>query len=1096
MKRILFTLLVLFMVVSVNAYTIYPKPQSITTNGGEISIQNRINVVIEEGVNENVKTFITEALEENGIKPVFKRYVSTLKYLYVGVNGSGKEADSYATSCGLSRSVFTSGSNKFDPYLLHIASDGTMVILGDNNNSVFYGVSTLRQMLNSNYTVTPATVQDYSYTQYRGLVEGFYGMPFTVDQILSMLDFFKLYKLNTFIYGPKADPYHAGSWNEDYPISLTDAERKKGLLTQEDFRIITAKAKECNVNFVWAIHPGLHGGMSFDSKSAMDPGIEKIMDKFDRMYNLGVRGFGVFIDDMSFVPSAEMTAYLPAQVQAKLKAKYNTSTATANEKVSPLFFVPTAYSIAHTTSSLTQLSSIDKDVVIAFTGDNVWSNISASSCNTMKSVLGRNPLFWWNNNCNDNYDDRLYMGHMNYRYTAQNAPITALGGVVYNPMQEASASKVFLFGGADYCWNTASFNSEQNWNACFSYLFPGNQELATAFKTFCINVDATQEPLELINLYSSFKNSYTGVSSLPSSTSQLISKTNEIYNACMKVEEMKNSEVEEETLMYEDIKCWNGKLASMSNIIKGALTWMQSPGSLTEWTDYANISGEYSKLHKDSTFIAYTVEGTGDEASPRYFEVHPAQQNMEPFVDYLMTLYPAYAPALPSRNRTPEIVHNLSYLPSGVTLSSTTSAIILQNLSNVNLSSGDYVGINMNKKNEVTVSVSSNALPGEFFYEYSINGKEWFSFTPDGTTPIELAYVRVRNVSREVAKPIGVASLTINIPKSGILTPVNVETNIPQYENNAVANVINYSNDHFFWSSRAQQAGDYIRVDLGASRSIYKVEITFDSNDQPTGDCAIQISTNGSSWQNIATFVDDDIVDKTFSVVGSNVGRYVQFKMNSAVGDNWLKVVKIKVYEGKEIAVSRDNSGAYTAALDDRSLATSYQAQKEGWLEYEFTENLNFETIEIYHNSKYEDTNEELPTISIKADGEWYDMGYLNNPLTELDVRGLKNISVMKFEWNSVNKPDIYDVVVKGTAYVGDHDLTGVEEAEAIAEEKIYFEGDNMVISGVTGKVTVCNAAGVVIMQTVVTDNIELPISTKGVYIVTTQKGSYKVVRY
>jgi hyaluronoglucosaminidase len=157
------------------------------------------------------------------------------------------------------------------------------------------------------------------------------------------------------------------------------------------------------------------------------------------MYKLGVRGFGVFIDDMSFVPSAEMTAYLPAQVQAKLKAKYNTSSATAADKVSPLFFVPTAYSIAHTTSSLTKLSSIDKDVVIAFTGDNVWSNISASNCNTMKSVLGRNPLFWWNNNCNDNYDDRLYMKHMNYRYTAQNAPITALGGVVFNPMQEASA---------------------------------------------------------------------------------------------------------------------------------------------------------------------------------------------------------------------------------------------------------------------------------------------------------------------------------------------------------------------------------------------------------------------------------------------------------------------------------------------------------------------------------------------------------------------------------------------------------------------------------------------------------------------------------
>ena len=55
------------MVVTINAYQIYPKPQSITTNGGEITIQNRMNVVIEEGVNENVKTFITEALEAKGI---------------------------------------------------------------------------------------------------------------------------------------------------------------------------------------------------------------------------------------------------------------------------------------------------------------------------------------------------------------------------------------------------------------------------------------------------------------------------------------------------------------------------------------------------------------------------------------------------------------------------------------------------------------------------------------------------------------------------------------------------------------------------------------------------------------------------------------------------------------------------------------------------------------------------------------------------------------------------------------------------------------------------------------------------------------------
>ncbi|MEG1574784.1 MAG: beta-N-acetylglucosaminidase domain-containing protein, partial [Bacteroidales bacterium] len=85
----------------------------------------------------------------------------------------------------------------------------------------------------------------------------------------------------------------------------------------------------------WAIHPAMHDGISFDSKEAMDPGIEQIMIKIDKMYKLGVRGFGIFIDDMSSQPNATMTAYLPKQVQAKLKAKYATSTTKTEDKVSP-----------------------------------------------------------------------------------------------------------------------------------------------------------------------------------------------------------------------------------------------------------------------------------------------------------------------------------------------------------------------------------------------------------------------------------------------------------------------------------------------------------------------------------------------------------------------------------------------------------------------------------------------------------------------------------------------------------------------------------------------------------------------------------------
>ena len=130
--------------------------------------------------------------------------------------------------------------------------------------------------------------------------------------------------MNLFVYGPKADPYHLGYWRRDYPTSLTQAEQEQGMITQDDLRTIAAKAQACNVNFVWAAHPAMQDGISFSSESAMDPGIEAIMNKFDHLYGLGVRGFGVFIDDITYTPSGNMQAYLADQVQKKLKEKYNT----------------------------------------------------------------------------------------------------------------------------------------------------------------------------------------------------------------------------------------------------------------------------------------------------------------------------------------------------------------------------------------------------------------------------------------------------------------------------------------------------------------------------------------------------------------------------------------------------------------------------------------------------------------------------------------------------------------------------------------------------------------------------------------------------
>ncbi|MEG1546984.1 MAG: hypothetical protein RR371_07025, partial [Bacteroides sp.] len=72
------------------------------------------------------------------------------------------------------------------------------------------------------------------------------------------------------------------------------------------------------------------------------------------------------------------------------------------------------------------------------------------------------------------------------------------------------------------------------------------------------------------------------------------------------------------------------------------------------------------------------------------------------------------------------------------TLSQQTNIITLSGLKNVILKSGKYVGVFF----DAIRSVKINSLPvsfADFSIEYSINGKEWTMFVPDGTN-INMAY--------------------------------------------------------------------------------------------------------------------------------------------------------------------------------------------------------------------------------------------------------------------------------------------------------------------------------------------------------------------
>jgi len=117
--------------------------------------------------------------------------------------------------------------------------------------------------------------------QRRGIVEGFFGPPWSMSHRAALFEFGAKRGMNTYLYAPKDDPYHRERWQESYPESGW-----KELLQ------LIRSAQECRIDFAYGIHPGK--GLCF---SAEEP-ITTLLTKAERFYEAGVRTFAVLFDDI------------------------------------------------------------------------------------------------------------------------------------------------------------------------------------------------------------------------------------------------------------------------------------------------------------------------------------------------------------------------------------------------------------------------------------------------------------------------------------------------------------------------------------------------------------------------------------------------------------------------------------------------------------------------------------------------------------------------------------------------------------------------------------------------------------------------------
>ncbi|HUS63027.1 MAG TPA: beta-N-acetylglucosaminidase domain-containing protein [Kofleriaceae bacterium] len=131
-----------------------------------------------------------------------------------------------------------------------------------------------------------ATIADWPGFRQRGIIEGVYGpdcdtpdiyrTPWLVDERADAIMLMSTLRENTFIYGPKCDPYSRALWDEPYP------EDEATLV-----RVALHEAERSMIDFVWAVSPG---GPVAD--------FDLLAGKIDAMRDLGVSHFAIFLDDI------------------------------------------------------------------------------------------------------------------------------------------------------------------------------------------------------------------------------------------------------------------------------------------------------------------------------------------------------------------------------------------------------------------------------------------------------------------------------------------------------------------------------------------------------------------------------------------------------------------------------------------------------------------------------------------------------------------------------------------------------------------------------------------------------------------------------
>ncbi|MBA4531230.1 protein O-GlcNAcase [Brevibacillus halotolerans] len=386
----------------------------------------------------------------------------------------------------------------------------------------------------------------------RGLIEGFYGKPWSHEERIDMLHFISQHGFNAYFYAPKDDAILRDDWQ------MHHSPAQMRLISE-----LISEAHSVGCAFYYCLSPGM--SMQYANSKHVD----RLIEKYENLLACGVTKFALLFDDIpqELMHKSDQEAFIhlaEAHVQVTLLV-WNKLKETSKDDIH-LVVCPTVYHGRGDEAYITYLGQhLPTEIDLFWTGRFVCSPyLTEADSQYFFEQTRHYPLYWDNYPVNDlAMSSELHIGPLQNRDATLFRFAT---GYVANAMEYPESSKIPIMTIGEYLTHPDSYNPEEAFQRAVKEI-AGSEDL-DAFLLFADHVRASflcdEEAPQLLEKLHQFRYHFfhgdqqKAVEILEHTFSEMESSARHLLNG------MQNER------LYKEIKGWLKKYAYWAKLGKTA----------------------------------------------------------------------------------------------------------------------------------------------------------------------------------------------------------------------------------------------------------------------------------------------------------------------------------------------------------------------------------------------------------------------------------------------------------------------------------------------------------------------------------------------